>query len=376
MSPLQEETKTVSVRIASVVVLALTLAAAGQQSGIKAREILEAHLSHGIGSSPFDSDVWRDETNAALIVRARFGATRSQLETLAGNRDELESRLASLRQHGFVRLDGTLVRAAFPIVIEDAHDLYMHVISEAARRIDAEMRGKWQALLNDLEARGWADWAYHFVWSQTMDSGSTWALMMEQGRVPPLSTVIVWVVYPPHPFKSGTNYYPDTELRDQMLAVTWRPRTADTVGRIGRAWRSIWSAALTGQTTIEEREHLGALGLVDNQRSVRVPTVRRQDVLYARLEALGRDHVQLVARYLPLPELRILAGVDDKLAFAMAYHDVGWEILKRMVDSGMLAPPPALREGAPQDVSMVGVCAVVDAHPTILRELKRALGIK
>jgi len=72
----------------------------------------------------------------------------------------------------------------------------------------------------------------------------------------------------------------------------------------------------------------------------------------------------------------VLAGDDEKVTFAMAYHDVSWEILKRMVDAGMLAPPPALREAAPQDVPMVGVCAVIDTHPTIQRELRKALGIK
>jgi len=356
--------------------VALSLVASGHQSGINSREILEAHLSHGIGDSPFDSDLWRDETNAALIVHARLGATRAELEAVTRDQGELNSRLASLREQGFIRFDGALIRAAFPIVIEEAHDQYMRVISEAARHVDADMRARWQALLDELKARGWSDWSYHFVWSQTMDSGFTWAPMMDQGRVPPLSTVIVWVVYPAHPFKSGTNYYPDTELRDQMLAVTWRPHAADTVGRVGQAWRSIWSAALIGQSTVDERRQLDALGLVDARGRLRVPVVTRQDPLYPRLEALGSEHVRLVARYLPLSELRMLGAVDDKVAFAMAYHDVSWEILKRMVDSQMLVPPPALREAAPQNVSMTGVCAVIDTHPAMLRELKNALGIK
>ena len=364
------------IRIASVAVLALSLAVVEPQSGVKARAILEAHLSHGIGRSPFDSDVWRDETNAAIIVKARSGVTRGELEAVTASREELDSRLALLRQRGFVRFDGSLIRAAFPIVIEEAHGRYMRLISEAASRVYAEMRGAWQRLLADLDARGWADWSYHFVWSQTMDSGFTWAPMMEQGRVPPLSSVIVWVVQPAHPFKSGTNYYPDTELRDQMLAVTWRPRTAATMGRVGRAWPSIWSAAVTGESTVAERQELRGLGLVDNDGRIRVPVVRKQDALYARLEALGSDHVRLVARHLMLPQLRELTGDDEKVTFAMAYHDVSWEILKRMVDEGMLAVPPALREGAARDVPMVGVCALIDSHPSIQRELRKALGIK
>jgi hypothetical protein len=109
---------------------------------------------------------------------------------------------------------------------------------------------------------------------------------------------------------------------------------------------------------------------------MRVPVVRKQDALYERLETLGREHVRLVARYLPLPELRVLAGDDDKVTFAMAYHDVSWEILKRMVGAGMLTPPPALRDAAAQDVPMVGVCAIIDTHPTIQRELRNALGMR
>jgi hypothetical protein len=60
----------------------------------------------------------------------------------------------------------------------------------------------------------------------------------------------------------------------------------------------------------------------------------------------------------------------------MAYHDVSWEILRRMVDGKVLVVPPALREGASDDVSMAGVCAVADAHPALIAELEKALRIK
>jgi hypothetical protein len=50
------ERGSVSIRIASVAMLALSLGVVGQQRGVNARAILEAHLSHGIGRSSFDSD--------------------------------------------------------------------------------------------------------------------------------------------------------------------------------------------------------------------------------------------------------------------------------------------------------------------------------
>jgi hypothetical protein len=97
-----------------------------------------------------------------------------------------------------------MVRTTFPILVGQGHELYTRLISKAARQID--MRAKWQRLFAELAAKNWTEWSYHFVWSQTMDSGFAWTAMMEQRRVPPLSTVIVWVVHPQHPFKSGTNY--------------------------------------------------------------------------------------------------------------------------------------------------------------------------
>jgi hypothetical protein len=317
-----------------------------------------------------------DPTNAALIVRARGGATAADLRLIAGGEKDLASRLASLQKHGFLRRDGTIVRTAFPILIGRDRERYMRIVSDAAARIEPETRSQWQALIDRVSAAGWGEWAYHFVWSQTMDSGFTWAPMMEEQRVPPLSALIVWVVYPAHPFKSGTNYFPDTELRDRMLAVTWRPGAANTIERVGREWLAVWSAGVNGRATADERSRLAALGLVGDDGQIHVPLVKKEDALYARLEALGREHVRLVAKHLPIPELRALSGADDKVTFAMAYHDVSWEIVSRMVDAGMFAPPAALRQGPSDDVLMRGVCGVVDAHPVFLRELKKALGIE
>jgi hypothetical protein len=358
-------------------VTVLSFAAGRQDAEISdARRILGAHLSHGIGAAPFDSDAWRDEVNATIIVKARSESTMAALREMVGDQRDLSARLLKLEQDGFLRRDGDRVRAAFPILIGQDRNTYRALVSEAAATIEKEMRTHWQTLLRDLNARGWGEWSYHFVWSQTMDSGFTWVPMMEQGRVPPLSQVVVWVIYPHHSFQTGTNYYPDTELRDQMLAVTWRAGAASTTDLVGGAWRTVWSAALTGKIAPEERQRLRLIGLVDERGRVRVPVVTKTDALYTRLKDLGEHHLRLVAEHLPLARLTTLTGADDKLTFAMGYHDVSWDVVRRMVESGVLAVPPALREGAGKHVSMAGVCAVIDMHPGLISELKKALGIK
>jgi hypothetical protein len=364
--------------VTALVLAGASLAVAGlQDTGIPpARRVLEAHLSHGIGASPFDSDIWHDELNATLVVRSARGAALAELRQITGDPQDLSARLLKLEQAGFLRVESGRVRTTFPILIGRDRTTYEALLSNAAASIERRMRADWEELLGDLEARGWAEWAYHFVWSQTMDSGFAWAPMMEQRQVPPLSRLVVWVVYPGHPFKSGTNYYPDSELRDQMLAVTWRFGSSNTVGRAGGAWRSVWAAALGEALTAGDRQRLRAMGLTDARERPRIPVVRKTDALYARLEKLSGQHVRLVAEHLPLARLTALTGADRELAFAMAYHDVSWDVLRRMVERGALAVPPALREGAGDDVSMAGVCALIDSHPAFIAELKKALGIR
>jgi hypothetical protein len=91
----------VALLVIAVVLLALAVAAVREQPTVSAREFLEAHLSHGIGDRPFDSDVWRDEINAAPIVAARSGVRRDALEKLAVNREGLDSRLETFGKKAF-----------------------------------------------------------------------------------------------------------------------------------------------------------------------------------------------------------------------------------------------------------------------------------
>lgn len=340
-----------------------------------ARAALAAHVFHGIGEDPLASDLWRDKANANLVVGARSEATMDALRQIVADERNLSSRLQELEQAGLLRCRGDRVEATFPILVGRERDLYEELASAAADSIEKRERTGWEDLLQDLRSRGWADWSYHFIWSETMDSGFSWSPMMKWGHVPPLSRFVVWVVYPPHAYASGTNYYPNTELRDQLLAVTWRDRARSPISRVGTEWQAVWSAAATGKPTPDEAERLRALGLMDKTGRVLVPLVTKADPLYAKMQSLGEQHVRLVAEHLPLDRLASLARVSQQVAFAMAYHDVSWDILRRMVDRGLLAVPPALKEGAGENTSMAGTCAVAEAHPGFVSEIRKALGI-
>jgi hypothetical protein len=71
-----------------------------------------------------------------------------------------------------------------------------------------------------------------------------------------------------------------------------------------------------------------------------VPVVTKPDPLYKRLESLANEHVRLVATHLPMVAIRALSGNDEQKAFAVAYHDVSWEVLRQTWQAGWL---PRLR---------------------------------
>jgi hypothetical protein len=332
--------------------------------------VLAAHLSHGIGSSPLDSPLAQDPVNAALLVAARHRASRVDLLRLVLARQDLDERLAALEKAGLIARHGDGFRTTFPIVVGRERALYDRLVSSTAARSHAKIAPHVRALVRELRARGWDLWSYHFVWSQVFDSQFVWSEMVERELAPPLHPVLVWVVYPEHPFKTGTNYYPDDELRDYLLAVTWTPAGANTTGRVGGSWRVVYTSALAGRpadgATAEQLRRLGLLGPGDR---VRVPVVRREDPLYARLRRTAHAHVEALRATMPVRRLASLVGQDERYAWAMAYHDVTWEILRRMVARGEFQRSDALgRSEAEGDApSMAGTCAVIAAYAPFLR---------
>ena len=98
---------------------------------------------------------------------------------------------------------------------------------------------------------------------------------------------------------------------------------------------------------------------------MRIPVVPAEDPLYGRLRELAGYALELVARALPLAELQALTGLERRLLFAMAYHDIGWEVLRLAVESGRVERPAALTSGDATD--MRGAAAVIALYPPFLR---------
>jgi len=339
------------------------------------RVMLEAHISHGIGDSPFDSPLVHDSIAAEMIVRARECAPADRLRALHPDSAEGVRLLERLQSDGLVVMREDRVCTTFPVLLNDARGRYATITSDVAEEATRQLTEDLAAVTGLVQERGWIDWQYHFVWSQLFDSQFAWTEMMQLGLVPPLGRLIAWVVYPAHALRSGTNYYPDTELRDHWLMVTWRADAANTVGLVGSSWEAIYQAALRGGTlTTAERARLAELGLVDATGRLQVPVLRNGDGLHGVLQAVAGRYIAFLERRMPLEDLVALSGVDRQHTFAMAYHDISWGVIDRLIGSGRIGVPPAMEPGTKRaQPSMRGVTALTPVYSPFADLIRAAI---
>ncbi len=372
---------------APMLAAALTAAAAGIQScggdsqaAIEPdpRVVLQAHLSHGLGESALDSPLIHDSLAAAMIVAARDCPEVSALQTRYEVGDEEGGLLERLTDARLVEQRGERLCAAFPIVTGERRDRYVRLTDAVAEAAYDDLATDLSALLDLIRERGWHEWEYHFVWSQLFDSQFAWTELVTGGLVPPLAPVFAWVVFPSHAFRSGTNYYPDTELRDHWLMVTWRADGANTTDPVGNSWELLYRAGINGQPIDDrERHELAELGILGNEGMIDFPVIRQGDPLHTLLRESARRYVQYLARHVPHEDLTEIAGVNRQQAFAMAYHDISWGILERLSGSALIYTPATLtRQEQEERPSMRGVFAAAPVYPPFVDLILAALGLE
>lgn len=330
------------------------------------RVVLQSHLSHGLGESPFDSPLVRDSLAAAIVVAAADCPSAGAIAARFGLTDEggrlLLQRLGDAR---LLEARGDRLCSAFPIITGKAWNRYATLTAAAAEAAHLEIGPDLTTLLELIRERGWQEWEYHFIWSQLFDSQVAWTELVTRELVPPLAPVVAWVAYPGHGFRSGTNYYPDTELRSHWLMVSWRGGGMNTTGPIARTWELLYRSGIEGQPIgAREQQELAALGVVGDGGTVEFPVIQDGDTLQALLQSTARRYVDHLAAHLPHQEIMEAAGAGRPQAFVMAYHDVSWEILGRLSRSGAIHTPVALmrREPGVEPATLRGVFAAAPVH--------------
>jgi hypothetical protein len=336
---------------------------APMQYDVDPRTVLRAQLSHGIGASVLDDLLWEDSAHAALLVASASGRAEADLIRLAERPDSGRARVGRLLERGLLVRNNEHLRSSFPILVGRRAEDYYRLVDATAQAAMIAVLPALDSVLDVVKSRGWEDWSYHFLWSQVLDSQFAWAEMVGRGMVPPLTTVVAWVVYPAHPWKTGTNYVPE-EAADYFMAISWTPQ-GSSLSNLYADWRPIYESAVArSSVSATAADRLRALNLLAADGTPLMPVIGAGDPLYGQLQSLASRVLTQMTEHLPLAELEMLTGLEHRLLFAMAYHDIGWGMLRLAADSGRVQRPPALTDSVATD--MRGAAAIIQLHPPFL----------
>jgi len=330
-----------TVRTAAWPLIAPLLALCCQADSLedRAAEILAARLSHGLGEAPLGAPAAQDPLNQRILVFLRNPVSSREIQRHFPGVRDIDARLDALEYAKLVRHDTTgKYRTSFPLLVGDTAERYYQLTRAAADRLEPELVPSFQALFAELAQRGWSAWAYHFAWSEVFDSQFVWTAMVNRKLAPPLIPMITWVVYPEHPFKSGTNYYPTDQRSELLTVVTWTAGRKRVLTELGPKWRELQSAP-------------------------GVPVLRASDLLYADLRSMAEAYVHLLEKHLPIEPISALAGSKADHAWEMAYHDVSWELLGRLARRKLIRRPEALDRDVVSPRGLDGVYAIVERYP-------------
>jgi len=336
---------------------------------IDARTVLASRLTHGMGDDILDSPLANDSTNATLLVTLRHSIDSTTLAGRLGMIPNGWAHITGLRTAGLVARDSAGFHTTFPIVIGPDRTWYDSVTRAVGAHALRLHEPRFKAILLEVERRGWHAWQYHFIWSQIFDSQHLWAEVSDAGVAPPLAPAITWVIYPPHPFKSGTNYYPGRLDQPAFLAVTWTPTVRSHLRAVDLAADAFMNLVVARQITDSARTALRAAGLLSDSLQPNVPVILANDPLLADLQAASSAYFTTLRNEIDSDLLARRLHCSPGVAWVMAYHDIGWSILQTLVDRGFVAPFGGVHS-RPAGTLPAGTTALVPTDSAFTRVLR------
>lgn len=318
------------------------------------RAVLQARIDHGAGSSVFDDGLWSDSSVAAALLTLAPGAPRDRAAELTGL---APTRIQTLLDRGYLRTRGDSLSTSFPVVSGVRSERYYDLVRSAAAEVLRVHRTDVDDLLGELDTLGLRLYGYHALWSLVFDGQRAWVEMVDEGVVPAIDRVRSWVVHPAHPYKTGTNVYGPGTDGEHLMPVSWRPNSA-TIQTAESEWEGAYEALL-------ERGTLPAELSIDRRAPAPGLVLSAHPRLAAMVSGLSGTLHRTIRSALDVEGLAALFHGDTAVAFAAAYHDVGWEVIGELVDAGALAVPPALGGTVPGTLD--GAASLVPLDTAFMR---------
>ena len=294
------------------------------------------------GSGGIDWQALNDPNNNPILVACLEGRADESFKPLGVY--DVKQRLERLQRGNLIKKVGERYVLAFPAVVGDKRDRLQTYAEQAAGRLIPFGEKMIAQIRPHLAGRD--EMLYHVLWSVIMDGGPAWdAARTEMNKkISDGDTSTenkAWLLYPPHPFRVGTNSY---NTPNGHLKITWSPHTPgpNVIGGIVSKYLNRMAQAIERNTTIESagiKEALGRYGLVDEAGKVRLYTIQSDSDAAKVYMKLGAEFGRQMMAHLDVNKVAGMLDVSPGIAFVIAYHEISWQLLQNLAEKKILSIP-------------------------------------
>jgi len=170
----------------------------------------------------------------------------------------LQVRLDSLLSRKIITVENGKYRLAIPVVAGEKRDEMMRIVDRAVVRIVPTVVSMNQRLRIALKER--QDVLFHILWTRILDALG-WKAYKDQFSPDQMPTDLAWIVYPPHPYKVGTNSHNSS---GGEFAETWSDSSGADIQSPMSALSDLVMASSGGTVPESIRTVLQNCGCVDS----------------------------------------------------------------------------------------------------------------
>jgi len=298
-----------------------------------------------LGTFPgsWGTETLMDPVNARVFLALQDGAGREALSRLEV--PDLDLALGDLISARMVRESGGNYRPAFPLIREEAKKTFDESVNAAADRAYARLRPALIKIRKAADREKVLPWLYALVWTEVLESRTSQRALVRSGALGAQrlrDEGYLWVLIPGDPYTTGVDRYSSGSMTIHYL---WTPISYPNPAVQHYPTRGrILDDALRRLPWDDERtlEGLRGFGILDSEKQVRVPVLRKDSRLLAALRKASRGYARALPQALQTETLARVLGVPRDEAFAAAYACTGYRILERAVSDGLISRPEYL----------------------------------
>jgi hypothetical protein len=299
-------------------------------------------LYGSVGGSGLDWQALQDPNNNPILVACIKGLADDSLKPL-GILD-VGRRLEVLERGNLIKKVDRRYRLTVPAIVGDKRERLREYTEQTAQQLLPSTEKMISRIQPHLAGRD--EMLYHVLWSIVMDGGQAWDAARKEmnKKIDAGDTSIqdkVWLLYPQHPFRAGTNSWTESFGNLQVTGSSNTPNP-NVVDRVISQYATHLIQAIEQDHAVESAEAkdaLGKYGLIDEAGKVRIYEIKPDSEAAQSYAELGAQFGRQMMGQLDVKKVAEMLDVSPGMAFLIAYHEICWQLLQDLAEKKVLSVP-------------------------------------